>query len=146
MALITIQEADAALNDVVYPEWDALDDEFKQFHIDSASAYVRVSWDYTSEVDFDWDDDTTWVAGTKDLIAQYADQVAKGNLYATGETEVASTAPIKRKTEKVGSLELTTEYAQYDQQGEDYSLQRLADKWLALGYTRVSGRGSLQRV
>ena len=146
MPLITIAEANTALNDVVYPEWDALDDEFKDAHIDSASAYVRVTWDYTEDPTFDWDDDTTWPAGTKDLIALYSDEIAKGNLYPTGETGVDSTAPIKRKTEKVGSLEVTTEYAQRDTGGINYSLQKLVDKWFALGFTKVSGSGTLQRV
>lgn len=149
MALITIDEANASLNDVVYPEWDLLDDEFRQVYIDRASAWVRLNWTPPSaDTDFDYDDDTTWddVAEIKNLIAQYSDMVGKGELYQQGRAGEVSEAPIKRKTQKVGSLELTTEYAQSDEGGSAYLLAQIDDQMKALGFTFKNERGTLVRV
>lgn len=147
MGLITITEANAALPAEVFTEWDDIpDDPIKQYHIDRASAWVRNNWDYPSDSAFDWDDDTTWVAGTKDLIAEYADAVRGGLIYATGAAGSASTAPVKRTKQKVGSLETETEYAQPDTGQGRETPAAVDDQMIALGYERIGGPGTLRRV
>jgi len=144
--LITITEADGFLNDVVYPEWDALEDEFKQNYLDKASAYVRNTWDFPDDTGFSWDDDQTWIAGTKDLIAQYADAVRAGLLYGDGTPGKDSTAPIKRIKEKLGSLETETEYAQPDVASKKLSVKPIDDQMIALGFRQIGVTGSLTRT
>ncbi len=149
MGLITIDESLTALNDEVYPEWEGLDEPFQQLHIDKASAYIRNQWTPPEvDTDFDWDDDTTWddEIPIKALIAQYADADRAGNLYSDGSTGVASTAPIKRSTEKVGSLEITTEYAQSSSSGSEYSLRHVDDQMVILGFAKQVAGNTLVRV
>lgn len=149
MSVITIAEANSALNAEVYTEWDALDDPFKQLYLDRASAFVRLNWvPPAADLDFDWDDQTTWddEVALEALIAQYADATREGIIYALGASGAASTAPIKRTTEKVGGLEITTEYAQADEVGADKTTGPIDDQMEVLGFTKKSKRGSLQRV
>lgn len=145
MGLITIAEAAASLNEDVFPEWEALDDPFKQRHIDRMSAYIRLTWT-DNTTGFSWDTDTTWVAGTKDVLAEYADADRASLIYGDGTAGQESTSPIKKTKEKIGSLETEIEYAQPDIQKRSLGLSSLDDRLLALGFTKVSKRGSLTRV
>ena len=148
-ALITIAEANSFLNDEVYPEWDALEDPFKQNYINQASAHVQLSWKGpVADYDFDWTDVTTWdnEAETKDLIAQYADAVSQGMVYSQVTEGAASKAPIKKKTLKAASLETTTEYAQPDVAAMGRSTSLIDDQMLVLGFVQVSTGNSLTRV
>jgi hypothetical protein len=151
MSLITITEANAQLNDVVFPEWDALDDEFKQYYIDQASGWVRINWATNDSFlednpTFDWDDTATWPAELLSLVSQYSDSARAGILYSLGSTGTDSTAPVKRKTVKAGSLEQTLEYAQPDTSTGKLSNQKLNDQMKALGLTFKAASGSLLRV
>ncbi len=146
MSLITIAAALTELNDTVYPEWEALDDEFMQYYLDRASAWIQVSWQYPSSDSFDWDDDTTWPTGTASLIAQYADAIRLGLIYKTGSTGGDSTAPVKKTTIKVGPLEKTVEHAQQDVPSRRKNVVDIDDQMKALGYTRLNVKGALVRV
>ncbi len=145
MGLITISEAAASLNEDVFPEWEALDEPFQQRHIDRMSAHIRVTWT-DKTYGFDWDDDTTWVAGTKDILAEYADADRAGLIYGDGSAGSTSTSPIKKTKEKIGTLETEIEYAQPDVQKKGLGLWPLDDSLLALGYTKIGKTGSLTRV
>lgn len=145
-SLITITEADGFLNDVVYPEWGLLDNEFKQSHLDRASAYVRNTWDFPDDTGFSWDDDQTWIAGTKELIAQYADAVRAGLIYGDGTPGKESTSPIKKIKEKLGSLETETEYAQPDIAAKKLGAKPIDDQMYALGFRMVNASGALTRT
>jgi hypothetical protein len=151
VALITITEANAQLNDVVFPEWDALDDEFKQYYIDQASGWVRLNWSTSDSFvednpTFDWDNTLTWPADLLSLVAQYSDSARAGVLYNLGGTGTDSTSPIKRKTVKAGSLEQTLEYAQPETGAGRLTNARLNDQMKALGLIFGAESTSLLRV
>lgn len=140
ISLITIDEASAALDDEIYSEWDALEDPQKAIYINQASAWVRLNWTKSSS-QFSWDDDTTWdddsdtITFIKGLIAQYSDLVREGILYETGSKGVDSTAPLKRKTVKAGSVEQTLEYAQSETAASEKTSKAVDDQMLAIGFT-----------
>jgi len=145
MGLLTITEANNELDDEVFPEWDALEDNFKERYLDRSGAYVRTNWTY-DDTAFDWDDNTTWVSGAIAVIAQYADADRAGTIYGDSAAGEDSTSPVKRKTEKVGSLESTIEYAQPDIRKKVPGLNPLDVQMLALGFERVVSKGALIRT
>ena len=148
-ALITITEANAVLNDEVYPEWDLLEDPDKQLYINRASAYVQLSWSPpSSDTDFVWTDDTTWdtEAELKDLIAQYADAIRGGLIYSQGAAGSISLSPIKSKKIVAGPVETTTLYAQPDIPVSKESTRPIDDQMLVIGFAKINPRNTLTRV
>ncbi|MCP4256813.1 MAG: hypothetical protein GY774_04700 [Planctomycetes bacterium] len=148
MKLITIAEADSFLNDAVFPEWNALEDGFKDEYLIQSSAYIKVNWTMASSAYFSWDDVSTWpdAITLKALIARYADAIRAGLIYPTGETGVESTAPITMVKEKIGELETTTQYAQSKVPGKSNSLYRIDDQMKLLGFYPLNASGNLQRT
>ena len=148
-ALITISEANAALNDELFPEWDSLEDEQKALYISQASAYVQLSWEGPeADYDFSWSDDTTWddEAEIKSLVAQYSDAVRGGIIYSSGSPGDLSLSPIKSKRIKAGPVETTTEYAQPETAAAKKSVRPLDDQMLILGFTPINSLTTLLRV
>jgi hypothetical protein len=154
MGIITVAEADSNLDQEVFSAWFDFDEPFKQNYIDQASAYVQLNFcspgltqpfDWTN---FDWEDNTTWPAGTIGLVAQFALAVGQQTLYPNTTAGTDSTSPIKRKTVKAGSLEQTLEYAQPNVISSSNVNKQIADQMFALGFVNCggSGAGSLQRV
>ena len=147
MGILTIAETDALLaDDEIYVTWNDLEDNFKQLYIDRGSAYVKLTWDYDETDTFDWDDNTTWPSGADSLVAQYFNEVAEGNIYPTATTGSDSQSPIKKKTQKLGPIEQTIEYAQPEKGVNFSTLVVLDDQMKALGFTYVSSKNALQRV
>ena len=146
--LITVAEADAALNVEIFPLWMPQSIVMKDHHIRQASTYVRVNWTCTDE-DFatpNLSDDAKYA------VALYAEASRAGNLYdsASDTPAVGGGGAITRKTLKVGSLEDTTEYDSGVAAvgGADNPLGMADDIFNALGCTntRTSTAVSLVRV
>ena len=144
MGLITVAEANEDLDEEIFPEWDALEDNFRQRHINRSGSYIRLTWT-SAETDFSWDDDTTWAADTKDVLAEYADADRGGLIYDEAVVGEESDSPIKRKKQKVGTLETEIEY-DTGQSDEGSNLASLDDAMYALGYTKVGDTRSLIRT
>lgn len=145
VTLITIVEADAALIIEVYPEWHALTDAVKTHHIETASLYAHANWTCTEE-DFvtpALSDDA------KKAVSLYAEASRAGNLYesvSASETALAG-GDIKRLTNKVGSLEQTTEYTEGSVSGgANNPLESANEIFNVLGCTLISKYGALERV
>lgn len=149
MGVITIAVANSNLDLDVYPEWDLLDDSFKQHYIDRASVYVQLKWEPpATDTDFDWNTPATWdnQAELEALVAKYSDAVRAGIIYPSEAQLAAPKAPIKKTTEKVGSLEVTTEYAQSTAAQQNATTGALDDEMTLLGFTRKVRSNTLVRV
>ncbi len=109
--LITDVEADANLPASVFPEWDALTVEVKDYHILNASTYTIKTWECTDE-DFETpalSDDA------KRAVSLYSEADRAGNLYGDPSTDNSSSTgsgALTQLTLKAGSLEKTEKFSE----------------------------------
>lgn len=145
MTLVTLSEANAALPQELFPDWEAATSHAKTRALENMSGFIAWNWFDPDEV-IDWTDTATIPAAVKDLLARYADADIRGELYGTKTTGVESTAPVKRITQKAGSLEITKEYAQPDIPQSSYTLDNLDQQMYLEGLAKVYPAGRLARV
>lgn len=145
MSLITLSEANAALPQELYPDWEAATSHAKQKALDNMSGFIAYNWYDPDEV-IDWADTATIPQAVKDILARYADADIRGLLYPTSDAGKESPAPIKRLTQKAGSLEITKEYAQSDTTKSTYGLRALDQQMFFQGLEKTRATGTLRRV
>ncbi|MDH3375359.1 MAG: hypothetical protein OEQ39_00110 [Gammaproteobacteria bacterium] len=145
MSLITLAEANAALPQELFPDWEAATSFVKQKALDNMSGFISNRW-YDPDAVINWEDPVTIPAAVKDILAKYADADVRSQLYPTSTAGTESQAPIKRITQKAGSLEITKEYAQPDVAKSDYSLRPLDEQMIFQGLRKLRATGTLRRV
>lgn len=144
--LIDVITADENLPVSVFPEWGALDDPTKEYHILNASTYVIKTWSCTDE-DFETPDLSP---DAERAVSLYAEADRAGNLYGSvSDTTVTGQGNLTRLTNKVGSLEQTQEWSDETSGGDSPvggPLDMADDIFCAIGCTTIRQNGVVNLV
>jgi len=112
LPLITPAEADATLIIGVFPEWNAITNDQKEYYIQQASDYMRKNWSCTAD-DF-FGNPPIVSDDSKRACAYYAESARAGNLYSSpsDSSSTSGAGALTRLTLKAGSLEKTEEFSE----------------------------------